>query len=123
MHALTRFVQNAGAANSGRFLLVMVILCFALAKDLKIGLIPITLPLALFGLLAPRLVRDWLIDHFETLKVIMNLLVILGVVVAAYIGKSKSTEPESLRIGLCAVFSLYLGVYFWVLSDARIQRS
>lgn len=123
MQAFIRFVQNAGVSNSGRFLLVLVMLYFALAKDLKIGLIPITLPVALFGLVGPRVVRDWLIDHFEGIKIIMNLVVVIGVVVAAFVGKSKTAEPESLRIALCAAFSLYIGVYFWVLSDARIQRS
>lgn len=122
MQALARFIKNAGAANSIRFLIVLVILYFALAKDLKIGLILITLPVALCGLLGPRLVRDWLIEHFEVLKMIMNVMVILAVLAAAYFGKSKTDEPDSLRIVLCGIFSLYIGVYFWVLSDSRIQR-
>ena len=123
MQLFIRFSQNAGVANSGRFIFVLVILFFALAKDARIGLITVTMPLALFGLLGPRLIRDSLIDHFDVIKVIMNTFVIAGIVAAAVVGKSKSAEPELLRIALCAVFSLYIGIYFWVLSDARIERS
>ena len=122
MQTLIRFVSNAGAANSGRFLLVLVLLYFALSKDAKLGLIPITLPLTIIGLSGPRFIRDRLIDHFDLIKKIMNVLVIIGVLAAAYFGKSKAPEPASLRIGLCAAFSLYIGIYFWVLSDPRIER-
>jgi len=119
---LTRFFENAGGKNCIRFALVLIVLCFAVVKDLQTGLAVVTVPIIVAGLLLPCVVRSWLVDHFEVVRTVLNVVALLCIVAALVVPKQQGVEPSALRIALAAVFSLYMGVYFWVLSDSRIRR-
>lgn len=118
----SRFIQNAGAKNSFRCLAVLLVLGFALAKDFRTGLGMATLPVVVLGFFSPLAIRDWLIARFEVVRMVLNVFAVVCIVAVMAVPKPQGEEPAALRVAIAAVFSLYMGAYFWVLSDERIRR-
>jgi hypothetical protein len=121
MNRFSQFIKNAGGRNSLRFLGVLVILCFAASKDFNTGLATTTLPIIFAGILVPYFTRDYLVSNIEVISKVMNILVVVAIVLLVIFGRFKEGEPDYVRVLLAFAFSSYIGVYFWMLSDGRVE--
>ena len=122
MNRLTRFFSNTGAIAIAQCAIVGIILFFAMRKDVASGLWIITLPVLLVSFFAGYPVRNWLVDHLRLTRILMNSVAVAGMICVVVLRRLKGEEPVAVRIALAAFIGLYMGLYFWLMSDQRITR-
>ena len=122
MNRLKRFRRNAGIRGSGaiRVLLLLFGLGFLVVHDIQSGFWVYSLPLLAATFLVTYLVRNWLVEHFAIARVAMNVLLVVAVVISTIPSQRESDSPwlNALIVGFLGA---YLGCYFWLLSDERIE--
>lgn len=121
MNRTARFFRNNGVVAAIQCAIVGIIVFYSIRKDIASGLWVITLPLVLAGFLAGYPIRNWLVDNVKLTRILMNSVAIGAVIILVLVGKLEGEEPAALRIGLSAGIGLYMGLYFWLMSDERIS--
>lgn len=119
MQRWRQLYKNAGKSGVAKTLivgLIFLVIGFGNGESASAGI------LFVVGLLAPRLLRKVMISHLSTSFAILRYfgMAIFGLVL---IGQSfKESLPEVALIhGLCGTIGLYLGLYFWLLSDPEVE--
>ena len=122
MQRLKRFVHNAGILGTAQTLAVCVLLCIVMWADAMTGRWIVTVPILLTALVAAYAIRDFLVENFIRVRRVMNVLVVVGI--GAYFLSRGQPVPQSfwLSAALFGCFGLYIGCYFWLLSDPRLAR-
>jgi hypothetical protein len=115
-------MRIAGLGNMIRALLCLVIFFFALRKDARLGIATITVPVFALGVSAPYMIRDRLISMFPLSAKLLNGLLLIIAVLALMFSRKGQLDPTWFRITLAALISIYLGCYFWIFSDERLQK-
>lgn len=122
MKRLRRFWRNADIRGSGaiRWTLLAVGTGFFCYQAVQTGAWVYSFPLLAAAFLVTYLIRDWLVDHLEVVRAAMNVLLIVAVIASLIPGIRGSDSPwlNALMIGFLGT---YLGCYFWLLSDERIE--
>jgi phosphatidylserine synthase len=121
MTRLRRFIQNAGFLGAGLNLFVFIILLLLAQSALKRGDY-IIVPIILGGLFGPYLIRAQLVEHARATQQLMNLawFALMALILAQFF--TTIQLPSWTGIAIIATLALYIGVYFWLLSDRRIGR-
>ena len=85
---------------------------------------PIFVTAVLASFFAAYALRNLLVENFRISRWILNGAVILGAAAGFLLRKRAPELIESLEATLiCGAFiGLYLGCYFWLLSDPRVER-
>lgn len=73
----------------------------------------------ILSVLAPWLIRDWLVDRLDHCFTAFNCVPIIMTVVLALLGRRLHT-PNALYAMVTAI-GFYVGVFWWVLSDPRVE--
>ena len=122
MQRLQRFVHNAGILGTAQTLAVCVLLCIVLWADAMTGRWIVTAPILLAALVAAYAIRNFLVENFTWVGRVMNVLVVVAI--TAYFLSGGQPVPRSfwLSAALFGCFGLYIGCYFWLLSDPRLAR-
>lgn len=123
MQRLQRFVQNAGAMGVLQSVAVVIVMCIAIRYDLTMGHWVITLPVLLLAVLVAYVVRNVLVDHFGVMRWVMNGLAAAGIAVVVFSGGFSGSGSLWLRAALAGGIGLYMGCYFFMLSDPRVGRT
>lgn len=123
MQRFKQFVSNAkvqGCLSTG---VVAIILLFGIIRDCRTGDVVFTVPVlaAAFGL--PYVVRSFLIDNFTIVRMLMNGFALCGIALVMLLPKPVGPEPLWLRVTIIGLLGAYMGCYFWMLSDERVQVS
>jgi len=121
MNRIQRFFLNAGIAGIIQVLLVGIVLYFALRKDVGTGLWVLTIPSLIVSFAFGYMFRRQLVLHFRVTKIAMNVVAACALILLVVLGRPES-EPPALRVMLCCFIGLYVGLYFWLLSDPLIGR-
>ena len=118
MDRLKRFYRVSGWRGA----LFLAALVFFVGYEVYIGLWLYTVPVLFAALLVTYLSRDYLVDHAELVRKVSNYAIWV-VLIAALLFRSKAT-PQSLpmNIFLMAFVGLFVGSFFWILSDDRWLR-
>ena len=122
MQRLKRFVHNAGILGTTQTLAVCVLLCIVLWADAMTGRWIVTAPILLAALIAAYAIRNFLVENFIRVRRVMNLLVVVAI--SAYFLSRGQPVPQTfwLNATLSGCLGLYIGCYFWLLSDPRLAR-
>jgi len=120
MGRLRRFADNAGVQVLVQTGVVLLILVFAVWRDLQVGYWMYTVPVLLVALGASYFVRSLLVDNFRVVRIVMNVALVAAIIVLLVVGGLWGLKPLWLRLSVAAFVGLYLGCYFWLLSDDRI---
>jgi len=120
MGRLRRFADNAGVQVLVQTGVVLLILVFAVWRDLQVGYWMYTVPVLLVALGASYFVRSLLVDNFRVVRIVMNVALVAAIIVLLVVGGLWGLKPLWLRLAVAAFVGLYLGCYFWLLSDDRI---
>lgn len=112
----------AGLGNSIRAILCLVVIFFALRKDIRLGIAYITIPVFLVGITTPYAIRNWLVSIFPTSAKVLNGLLLIAFVLVLVFSRKGQADPTWFRITSVALASVYLGCYFWLFSDERLQK-
>ncbi len=120
MSRLKRFFRNAGALGIVQVLVLAFVLFFCLRRDYLAGTLFFTLTAMVGGFCVPYGFRHVLIRHAKVIARLMNVVALVGIVYALFLRVEPSDESIVLRTGLAAIMSLYMGCYFWLLSDERV---
>lgn len=120
MNRASNFFANAGVQGAISTCIVGVIVMFGMARDFRTGDWVITAPLliATFGL--PYLVRNFLIDNFSIVRLLMNGLAMAGLAAFVFLPKPIGPEPLWMRVTILGCLGTYMGCYFWMLSDDNV---
>ena len=119
MHRLRRFGQNAGI----RGILLVIVLVFLVLQDIRSGLWVYTAPLFVLMFVGTYLFRGWLVEHLESVRPVMNTLTILAILLSAILTRSEFSGSLWLTIVVVGFAGAYLGCYFWLLSDERVESA
>jgi len=120
MGRLRRFAGNAGVQVLVQTGIVLLILVFAVWRDLQVGYWMYTVPVLLVALGASYFLRSLLVDNFRVVRIVMNVALVAAIIVLLVVGSLWGLKPLWLRLLVAAFVGLYLGCYFWLLSDDRI---
>jgi len=115
-----RFFRNSGTFGTIQIIVLAILLFFAIKRDTGSGLWVATVPLFVGSLSIGYPVRHWLIEHFNTVKTVMSIVAVSGIVIYFFFKPEK--ETSFIRITFCFLIGTYMGVYFWMLSDEDVQR-
>jgi hypothetical protein len=121
MKRVQRFIANAGAAGFARSLVVLIIIYFAMRKDFATGLWHFTFPCLILCFFLSFPFRHQLVLRFQVTRIALNVIAVIGFVILLFTGRHVS-EPAYLRILLSLFIGLYMGIYFWLLSDPMVSR-
>jgi hypothetical protein len=120
MDRLTRFATNAGVQGCLFSGVVAIIVLFGMVRDFRLGHWVVTLPLLLAALSLTYTIRAFLVDNVSIMRVVMNFVAIAGIAAVAFLPKAVGPEPLWLRVMVIGFLGIYMGCYFWMLSDDRI---
>lgn len=74
------------------------------------------------GFLTPRLLRNLLVSHLKTSFAVLRYFGMAIFALAAVAQSFRESLPEVALIhGVSGVIGLYLGLYFWLLSDPEVK--
>lgn len=123
MKRLRRFWRNSDIRGSGaiRWVLLLVGLGFGTVHAVRSGSWVYLLPVLAATLLVTYLIRDWLVEHVAVVRAVMNAVLIVAVIVAMIPGAAEASESPWLEALIFGSLGTYLGCYFWLLSDERIE--
>ncbi|QDU63959.1 hypothetical protein Pan216_48400 [Planctomycetes bacterium Pan216] len=119
MLRLKLLLRNAGVAGILQLSVVALIFFFALRRDISTGDAVLTIPILAGVLVFSYLIREFLIDHFDVVRWIMNGVAVVGIILFVVLRNVEMVEPLWLRALIVGVFGFYMGCYFWMLSDWR----
>jgi hypothetical protein len=115
----TRFVKNAGGAGIIQILIMGIFFFFVLRKEIGSGQWLYTVPMMLIAFFATYPARNILVDHVGVTRVVMNALVV-GTFVLLFVAMPEGERSRGRDLAIMAGVGLYMGAYFWLLSDERI---
>jgi hypothetical protein len=119
MTRLKHYVENIGRGNFLRMALVASV--FGLIGAMFAPARP-TLVLALILFVAAGMLRNRLVDNFETVLPITQklwMVVAGGAMVAGFLPTSNPWKMTAFYV-LVPLVGLYIGIHFWTFSDPRI---
>ncbi len=119
-----RFARNAGFRGTARTLLVLAAFAVLLAREGTGGNRATLAAAAVIGVVLAYLGRELLLKSVRTTAIAMNAVLLLALV-AAFAGNrllQMKEQPVALGLVVAAFLGLYLGSYFWLLSDPRVER-
>ena len=120
MGRVHRFVSNAGVQVILQAGLVLLILIIAVWRDLQVGHWKYTVPVLLVSLAASYFFRNAMVANCEIARIVMNAVLVAAIIALLVVGTLCGLRPLWLRMIVAGFIGLYLGSYFWLLSDARI---
>ncbi len=120
MARFSRFANNAGVQGCLFSGIVAVIVVFGLIRDFRMGHWIVTVPLLLGALGLTYTIRGILVENISVMRVVMNILAILGIAAVVLLPKMDGPEPLWMRALIIGFLGTYMGCYFWMLSDDRI---
>jgi hypothetical protein len=121
MERIKQFQRNAGTMGALQTLAVIAfIFLFAVPRDIVTGQWIITVPILAVVLTVPYFARDFLVYNFNWLSWVMNACAVTGIIIAFLNRGQAQPEPLWLRATLAGCIGLYIGCYFWMLSDPRL---
>lgn len=98
------------------FLPFFLALSLGIYKGEKYVIVALSL---ILSVLAPWLIRDWLVDRVDRCYWAFNRMPIAITVVLMILGRRLHT-PNALYAMVTAI-GFYVGVFWWVLSDPRVE--
>ena len=120
MDRFTRFARNAGVQGCLFSGIVAAIVVFALIRDFRTGHWVVTVPLLLGTLALTYTIRGILVENISVMRVVMNIIAVLGIAAVVLLPKMAGPEPLWVRALIVGFLGTYMGCYFWMLSDDRI---
>jgi len=120
MDRFTRFARNAGVQGCVFTGIVAVIVIFGLIRDFRMGHWIVTVPLLLGTLGLTYAIRAILVENISVMRVVMNIIAVLGIAAVVLLPKMAGPEPLWMRALIIGFLGTYMGCYFWMLSDDRI---
>ena len=120
MARLSQFASNAGGVGCVQCILVSVMLFFFLRADVRNGIGHLTVPLVFVCFFVAYLSRDKLVDNVALVRVAMNSCLVVAVIATFALRDHVILPSPWDRIAGASSLSLYMGCYFWLLSDQRI---
>jgi hypothetical protein len=127
MNRLSRFTRNAGWRGTLRSILVAAIFIFFLFFS-RSGQVEIAIaaPLALAGFFLVYPFRGLLLLNLAVSRLVLGVSAIAIVGSALVLGKVMKDLPKQepwIVTALVAFAGVYMGAYFWLHSDPRIERT
>jgi hypothetical protein len=121
MQRLGQYANNTGIGGIVKALVSIFVVVWGVIESDKMGLHWFSLPLLLAAFAIPYRFRDYLVDHLDSVRVVMNGCAISAILFVALRGDALDQNPGYwLPTILFTAFGLYWGCYFWMLSDRRI---
>ena len=126
MNRIARFVRNVGWRGTLRSALIAIFFLFFLifAKSREVEL-AIAAPIAIAGFFLVYPFRDLLVGNLRGTRIALGVSAILIVGTAIVLGKVMKAVPREnpwIVTALMGVAGIYMGAYFWVHSDPRVDR-
>jgi len=118
---LALFRRNAGPVAIAQIAVIAILLFFAIRRDIIDGRWWLSLPAFAAAFAAPYLLRDWLVAHLRPALWTMNVIAVVAIVAVVTLDAPKP-EPAWFRVSVATGMGLYLGCFFWTLSDWRVHR-
>jgi len=125
LNRFSRFARNVGWRGTIRSLFVaafVVILGLAKPKEVELLLFA---PIAVACFLVTYPIRNILVAHVRASEIALGFVAIAIVGTSILLGKVMPKVPREhpeILIALAAALGLYMGSYFWLHSDPRVER-
>lgn len=129
MRRLRHFAKNVGILGILQTLIVSVAVAWLTYVCTTVrgpNVLPLLVTTTGFGL--PYLLRDRLVDRFDIVRPIMAVAFVSMLVFAQTARSFELIDalPEAgqyrLCLGMMFVLSVYISIYYWMLSDLRISK-
>lgn len=122
MSRLRRFCANAGAGGVVRASVIGLIAVLIASGELADGSGYRVVPILLGTFFASYPARHWMVDHVTLVRGLMNGAAVLAGIIVLVCKMAGVEKLPGLSLAACAFLGGYMGLYFWLLSDPRIER-
>ena len=102
---------------------IAIIVLFGMVYDLRMGHWVVTLPILVAALGLTYTIRGFLVNNVSTMRDVMNIVAIASIAANLLLPKAVGPEPLWLRAMMIGFLSIYMGCYFWMLSDENITAN
>ncbi len=121
MKRLRRFVENTDLWGRIQAALIVVGLGLVMSESVRRGFWIYTVPLIGLMFLGTYWLRNLMVEHLSAVRPIMNALALVAIVASVLFRGSPFADSLWLNLLLVAFVSGYLGSFFWLVSDERIE--
>ena len=124
MSRIARFARNAGSMGTVMTAIMAGFVIYVLIANPEGANARLLVPVLFLAFFAMYPLRGLLVDHLETTRRILTGMIILGGLAVFVLGRAPGKpldQPEG-QLGIVIYLGIYMGGYFWLLSDPRVGR-
>lgn len=122
MNRIQHFLSNAGKLGTAQTVVVSLAVVALVAFSFKAGDIEFIVAAVLFAAGVAYAARGYLVDHVGFAQWLMNIAAVGTPITLFVFQEHLDVEKFWVRCSASAWATLYLGCYFWMLSDPSITR-